>query len=143
MTLYLWIKVLHVLAIISWMAGLLYLPRLFVYHAGESKGGATSNLFEIMEYRLLRFIMNPAMIVAWASGLWLAYQAGYFLRGWFLVKLGFVVAMTAFHMFLARERRLIADEGLRRNARYYRIVNEIPTLIMIVVVTMVVLKPFH
>lgn len=139
---FVWIKVLHVLAIISWMAGLLYLPRLFVYHADQLKGSPVSDLFEVMEYRLLRFIMTPAMLTAWASGLWLAWSAGYFTSGWFHAKLLGVLAMTGVHMFLAAERRRIAEAGLRRPSRYYRILNEIPTVLMIFIVVFVVVKPF-
>lgn len=142
MDFYIWIKVLHILAVISWMAGLLYLPRLFVYHADQVKGSPVSDQFEIMEYRLLRYIMNPAMITAWMTGLWLAWSGGYLGAGWFHGKLLAVAAMSGVHMFLAGERRRISEAGLRRASRFYRIVNEVPTVLMIFIVVFVVVKPF-
>ena len=141
LTVFLWVKVIHVLAVISWMAGLLYLPRLFVYHADQIKGSATSDLFEIMEYRLLKFIMRPAMIVAWASGLWMAYEASYFTSFWFMAKLALVILMTGCHEFLGRELVSIAG-GNRRSSKFYRVLNEVPTLLMIGIVIMVIVKPF-
>ncbi len=138
---YLWIKTLHVIAIISWMAGLLYLPRLFVYHA-EAGQGAASQIFKVMERRLYRYIMTPAMIVAWITGLFLAAQAGAFHQPWFHLKAALVVLLTAahFHDGLLL-RRFAIDENLH-SSRYFRIINEIPTLLMIGIVAMVIVKPF-
>jgi putative membrane protein len=139
---YLWIKSLHVMAIISWMAGMLYLPRLFVYHADAAPGSDTSETFKIMERRLLFAIMTPAMVVAWITGLFLAAAAGFFMSPWFHAKLLFVSLMTVSHFVLAKYRR---DFGLDRNAhpsRFYRVINEVPTLLMIFIVILVIVKPF-
>jgi putative membrane protein len=139
---YLWIKVLHVLAIISWMAGLLYLPRLFVYHADVEKGSPTSELFKVMERRLLRYIMTPAMIVAWATGLYLAVDQGYFSQGWFHLKLLMVLLMSASHGVMSRHVRLFSSDLNGKNQKYFRVFNEIPTILMIVIVIAVIIRPF-
>ena len=140
--LYLWIKSIHVIAVISWMAGLLYLPRLFVYHSVEAKGGSSSELLKIMVRRLLKFIMNPAMIVVWFSGLWLAYSAGYWKDFWFAGKVFLVVVLSGFHGFLSAEQRRFENDGDRKAQKFYRVANEVPTLIMIFVVCLVIFKPF-
>ena len=139
---YIWIKVLHVLAIISWMAGLLYLPRLFVYHTDVEKGSPTSELFKVMERRLLRYIMTPAMIVAWATGLYLAVDQGYFSQGWFHLKLLMVLLMSASHGVMSRHVRLFASDLNGKNQKYFRVFNEIPTILMIVIVIAVIIRPF-
>jgi putative membrane protein len=138
---YLWLKALHVIAIISWMAGLLYLPRLFVYHCAAEAGSVQSETFKIMEGRLLKAIMTPAMIVAWASGLWLAREAAFFQDPWFHLKLAMVVLMTAAHIHFARLRGNFLRDDNRHPSRYFRIWNEIPTLLMIFIVLLVILKP--
>lgn len=139
---YEWIKTLHVLAVISWMAGLLYLPRLFVYHANAAKASETSETFKIMERRLLKAIMTPAMIVAWITGLYIAYLVGYFRSGWFHGKLLLVIAMSAVHGLLAvHVKRFARDENIKAS-RYFRIVNEVPTLLMVGIVILVIVKPF-
>jgi protoporphyrinogen IX oxidase len=138
---YLWIKTLHVLAIISWMAGLLYLPRLFVYHCGAETGSVQSETFKIMERRLLCAIMTPAMIIAWGSGLWLANEADFFLAPWLHVKLALVMAMTAAHLYFWRLQKLFAEDKNIHSSRYFRIWNEIPTLLMIFIVGFVIIKP--
>lgn len=138
---YLWIKALHVVAVISWMAGLLYLPRLFVYHAESEPHSVQSETFKVMEKRLLYAIMTPAMLVAWASGLTLAFQSGFFLAGWFHLKLLFVVLMTVVHLVLARYRRAFANDLNMHEAKYYRILNEIPTVLMLFIVALVIVKP--
>lgn len=140
--LYEWIKVLHVIAIISWMAGMLYLPRLMVYHCDAPKGSPQSETFKVMERRLLKAIMNPAMIVAWLAGLWLAWDGGWFTSGWFHVKLALVLVMSGFHGALSRWVRDFAADRNVRPARFYRIMNEVPTLLMIGIVIMVIVKPF-
>jgi putative membrane protein len=140
--LYLGIKTLHVLAIISWMAAMLYLPRLFVYHADKPAGSETAETFKIMERRLLKAIMTPAMIVAWITGLWLAFDAGFFRNGWFHGKLALVLLMTAVHGKLAGDVRRFAADANLHGARYFRVWNEVPTLIMIGVVALVIIKPF-
>jgi protoporphyrinogen IX oxidase len=139
---YLWIKALHVMAIISWMAGMLYLPRLFVYHADAAPGSDRSETFKIMERRLLFAIMTPAMIVAWATGLFLAIDAGFFRAPWFHTKLLLVCLMTGSHFVLAKYRRDFSlDRNLHSN-KFYRIINEVPTILMIFIVILVIVKPF-
>jgi putative membrane protein len=137
-----WIKALHVLAVISWMAGLLYLPRLFVYHCAAPVGTGQSETFKIMERRLLKAIMTPAMIVAWLSGLYLAWVAGFWSSPWFLVKFAAVIAMSGAHGFLASCVRLFAADRNTRDHRFYRVVNEVPTALMVLVVIMVIVKPW-
>jgi putative membrane protein len=136
-----WIKALHVVAIIAWMAGLLYLPRLFVYHVTAEPGSVQSETFKTMERRLLKAIMNPAMIVSWAAGLWLAWQGGWLSAGWFHGKLLLVVLLSAVHMMLARHVRLFAGDANKRPGRYFRVLNEVPTLLMIGIVVLVIVKP--
>ena len=137
-----WFKALHVVAIISWMAGMLYLPRLFVYHAGAEAGSVQSETFKVMERRLLRAIMNPAMVVSWIVGLWLAYANGYLTSGWFHGKLLLVVILSGIHGVLSRQVRLFASDANTRSQRYFRVVNEIPTVLMIGIVVLVIVKPF-
>ncbi len=144
-SLYLYVKAIHVIAIIAWMAGLLYLPRLFVYHAYENAGSATSETFKLMENRLLRYIMNPAMIASWAIGLLLVFHYGVINWSsdiWFHVKLVLVLALTGYHMMLARWRRMFAEDRNAHSARFYRWMNEVPTVIMIAVVVLAVARPF-
>lgn len=138
----LWIKVVHILAVISWMAGLLYLPRLFVYHAENAGNRDISSLFKVMEGRLLRFIMRPAMVVAWISGLWLAYASGFHKDIWLALKLGLVVAMTGANVFFLGCHRAFLEDRNKRDSRFFRIINEVPTLLMIGIVVLVVIKPF-
>lgn len=138
----LWIKVLHVVAIISWMAGLLYLPRLFVYHAGVAIDSEPARLFIVMEYRLFRYIMTPAMIVAWLTGLWLAWSGFGFRGGWMHAKLLLIVVLSAHHGFQGRWRRAFAEGRNIHPARFFRFQNEIPTLLMIAIVALVIVKPF-
>jgi protoporphyrinogen IX oxidase len=139
---YLWMTVAHVLAIISWMAGLLYLPRLFINHIDAPIGSATSETFKGMEHRLLKIIMNPAMILSWVFGLYLGYTGGHFSEGWFHAKLLAVVLMTASHMYLAKSVRLFAADANIKTQKHWRIVNEVPTVLMIVIVVLVIVKPF-
>lgn len=138
----LWVKVLHVVAIISWMAGLLYLPRLFVYHAGVATDSEASRLFRVMEYRLYRYIMTPAMIVAWLTGLWMAWSVFGFRGGWLHAKLLLVAALSAHHGFQGRWLRAFAKGQNARSTRFFRIQNEVPTLLMIAIVALAILKPF-
>jgi protoporphyrinogen IX oxidase len=140
--LYLWIKALHVVAVISWMAALLYLPRLFVYHCEAAQGSKQSETFKVMERRLLRFIATPAMLVAWVSGLWLAYQAGLFVAGWLQAKLLAVVVLSALHGINAKWVKDFALDQNQRSGRFYRIANEVPTILMIAIVVLVIVKPF-
>ncbi len=142
--LYLWAKALHILAVIAWMAGMLYLPRLYVYHAEALARGekATIETFKIMERRLLRAIINPAMIAAWIFGLGLAWAGDHWGEGWFHAKLFLLLLMQLIHAAFARWRRHLAEDRNRHSARFYRIANEIPTLLMIGIVLAVILKPF-
>ncbi len=139
---YEWLKALHVLAVIAWMAGLLYLPRLFVYHADAVKGSDKSETFKIMERRLLKAIMNPAMIVTWLVGLWLVWQGGWYKAGWMHAKFALVLAMSGVHGVLAKRLKEFAADANQKPARYYRILNEAPTLFMIGIVILVIVKPF-
>jgi putative membrane protein len=138
---YLWIKALHVIAVIAWMAALLYLPRLFVYHA-EVGTGPQAELFKKMERRLARYIMAPAMGVAWLAGLALMYFGSFHGAGWLHAKLGLVVLLTGAHFYFGRQTRVFERDENRRDARFYRIVNEVPTVLMIGIVILVIVKPF-
>jgi protoporphyrinogen IX oxidase len=138
----LWLKALHVVAVISWMAGLLYLPRLFVYHCAAEKGSQQSETFKTMEHRLLRLIMNPAMIVVWITGPWLAWAQGMVHDRWLWAKFALVVALTGYHHALGLWRKDFAADRNVRQARFYRIANEVPTLLMVAIVILVVVKPF-
>ncbi|KAF0231900.1 MAG: hypothetical protein FD175_461 [Beijerinckiaceae bacterium] len=138
----LWIKALHVIAVISWMAGLLYLPRLFVYHAGEGVRSEASERFKVMERKLFRFIMRPAMTVAWITGLWLAWSSFAFKGGWLHAKLLFVVLLTVHHVFQGRWLREFDRDERQRSHRFFRFQNEVPTLLMIGIVIFVIVKPF-
>ena len=140
--LYLWLKSLHLIALIAWMAGLLYLPRLFVYHAEASAGSTQSETFKVMERRLLKAIMTPAMIATWIFGLWLAWDGDWFGAGWLHAKLVLVFALSGLHGFLAVTVRRFAADQNQRAPRFYRILNEVPTLGLIGIVFLVVLKPF-
>lgn len=142
--LYPWIKALHVISVIAWMAGLLYLPRLFVYHCEVRPGSAEDQRFQVMERRLLRLIMNPAMIFSYIFGLCLLATPGVvdWSMGWIHVKLLGIVALTAMHHALGLWRKAFAEGRNRHPARFYRMMNEIPTLIMIAIVIMVIVKPF-
>jgi len=141
--LYPWIKALHVIAVVAWMAGLFYLPRLFVYHAAAPVGSQTSETFKVMEGKLLRIIMNPAAIATWAFGIaMVAIHPALLGQGWLIVKLVFVVGLTGLHHAMMAWRRAFAEDRNRKSERYFRIANEIPTLALIVIVIMVVVRPF-
>jgi len=139
---YLWLKALHVVAIIAWMAGLLYLPRLFVYHADAPVGSEQSELFKVMERRLLTYIMTPAMLISWVLGLWLAWQAGFFSSGWFHAKLALAILLSGAHGYLAASVRRFSNDINDKPSRHWRIVNEVPTVLMILIVILVIVKPF-
>ncbi len=140
---YLWFKALHVISIIAWMAALLYLPRLFVYHCEAAAGSETSERFKVMERRLQRAIMTPAMIASWLFGLLVIAAVPDFLtQGWLHAKLTLVIAMTAMHVLLGRWRLAFAEDRNTRGQKFYRIINEVPTLLMIVIVILVIVKPF-
>ena len=139
---YEWLKAFHVIAIIAWMAGMLYLPRLFVYHCDAEPGSKQSETFKVMERRLLKAIINPAMIASWALGLWLDWQGGWYASGWFHAKLALVLALSALHGSLARWVRDFATDKNQHSQKFYRIINEVPTVLMIGIVILVVVKPF-
>ncbi len=141
-SIYLWIKALHIISVIAWMAGLLYLPRLFVYHAASAAGSTQSETFKIMERRLLRAIMNPAMVVVWLTGPYLAYVGNFWLQPWFIAKFVFAVTLTLAHHVFGRWRRVFERDENQRSQRYYRIANEAPTILLIAIVVFVVVKPF-
>ncbi len=138
----LWLKALHVMAVIAWLAGLFYLPRLFVYHAEAKPGSELAETFKTMERRLLRAIMNPAMIVVWITGPWLAWAEGVYMDGWMQAKFVLVILLTWFHHLLGTWRREFAQDRNVHSAKYYRIANEVPTLLMAGIVILVVVKPF-
>jgi len=137
-----WLKAVHVIAIIAWMAGMLYLPRLFVYHCGTPAGSELSETFKLMERRLLKVIINPAMILSWILGVWLGVAGGWFSSGWLSLKLVLVLALAALHGFYVRWVRDFARDQNRHSARFYRIVNEVPTVLLIGIVILAVVKPF-
>jgi putative membrane protein len=139
---YLWLKAFHIVAAIAWMAGMLYLPRLFVYHAGVKPGSEQSETFKVMEQRLLGFIMTPAMIATWALGVALALQGQWIAAGWFHAKIAAVIAMSVMHGLLSRWARHFSLDRNRHTAKFFRIVNEIPTVLLIAIVLLAVLKPF-
>jgi putative membrane protein len=142
---YLIFKSLHIMAVIAWMAGLFYLPRLFVYHADAKPGSEMSETFKVMERRLLKAIMTPAMLMSWALGLWLAFGTGaidWSTDFWFHAKLLCVVLMSVFHMALAKWAKEFEADANNRPARFYRIANEVPTVLMVAIVLLVVIRPF-
>jgi len=139
---YEWIKIAHIVSVISWMVGLLYLPRLMVYHCITESGSEVSETFKTMERRLLKGIMTPAMIFSWVFGLILAYLSDFWLDNWFLLKLFFIVLLSIFHMAAASWVSKFAKDQNTHDKRFFRIANEVPTVIMILVIIMVVIKPF-
>ncbi|WP_426125715.1 protoporphyrinogen oxidase HemJ [Pararhizobium sp. PWRC1-1] len=140
--LYLWIKALHIIAVMSWMAALLYMPRLFIYHTDAAPGSEQSETFKMMEQRLLKVIMNPAMMITWVLGLYLAWSVYGFQGGWLHAKLLLVVLLTGVHIMFSRAVRAFARDENTRSARYWRLMNEAPTLLMILIVIVAVVKPF-
>ena len=139
---YEWIKALHVIAVIAWMAGMLYLPRLFVYHCEAEIGSKQSETFKIMERRLLKAIINPAMVITWLAGLYLAWSGHWFASGWFHGKLALVLLLSGVHGFFSRCVKDFAADRNARSQKFYRIINEVPTVLMVAIVILVVVKPF-
>ena len=138
----LWLKALHIIAVIAWFAGLFYLPRLFVYHATSKPGSEQSETFKVMEYRLLTFIMTPSVAVVWATGGWLAWAQGMVNDRWLWAKFGLVLLLTGYHHALGVWRKDFAEDWNTRSPRFYRLMNEVPTLLMIGIVVLVIVKPF-
>ncbi len=139
---YLWLKAVHIVAVIAWMAGMLYLPRLFVYHVDAPKDSAMSEIFKLMERRLLKAIINPAMIVVFVTGPLLAYVTGYWRDPWLQMKFVLTVGLGAVHGYFARTIKVFARDENTRPAVFFRLLNEVPTALMILIVLLVVLKPF-
>ncbi|MBC8050498.1 MAG: protoporphyrinogen oxidase HemJ [Chitinophagales bacterium] len=142
---YLWIKAFHVIAVTAWMAGMFYLPRLYVYHAESAAGSPQSETFKVMERRLLRIIINPAMIATWVLGLYLIFGPdglGLSGNGWLHVKIALVVAMTVFHIMLSKWRKEFERDENRRSPKFYRLANEVPPVLMVFIVILVIVKPF-
>ena len=138
----LWIKALHVISVIAWMAGMFYLPRLFVYHTEAVPGSAESERFKIMERRLLRAIINPAMIAAWVFGVTLALLTEVYKEHWFQAKFALVIAMSGLHGYFAGRVRAFAQDRNDKPARFYRILNEVPPILMVFIVILVIVQPF-
>lgn len=140
---YLWLKALHIISVIAWMAGIFYLPRLYVYHASATAGSELSETLKVMERKLLRIIMNPAMILSFIFGIAMLVQNPDLLKQPFMhAKLGLVLVMAGLHGYLAKCRKDFARDANRHSARFYRILNEVPTLLMIGIVILVIVKPF-
>jgi putative membrane protein len=139
---YLWVKAFHIIAIIAWMAGMLYLPRLFVYHCDAEPGSVQSETFKVMERRLLRAIINPAMVLAWVLGVALVAHLDAWSAPWMQAKFAAAIALSTLHGFFSRWRRHFESDANRHSARFYRVMNEVPTLLMIAIVLLVVLQPF-
>ena len=143
--LYLWVKALHIISFTAWLAGMFYLPRLFAYHAEQEKGSQTSELFKVMERRLLKVIMNPAMIFTWIFGVWLVVITGYGgpgTGGWIHAKIVLVLAMSGLHGYLSARVKAFAADKNTKDGKFYRIINEVPTVLLIGIVFLAVLKPF-
>jgi putative membrane protein len=139
---YLALKVVHLAAVISWMAGMLYLPRLYVYHAESGQDSPQARTFMVMERRLMRAIMLPALLVTWATGITLAVQGGFVTAGWFHGKVLLVVGLTALHGYFGRVRKSFAEAKNWHEPRFFRIINEVPTVLMVGILILVVFKPF-
>jgi protoporphyrinogen IX oxidase len=138
----LWVKALHIISVIAWMAGMLYLPRLFVYHAEAVKGSETSETFKVMERRLLEAIVNPSMILVFLTGFILVYLTGDWREGWWQAKFILVLGLAGLHGYFARCVRAFAEDRNQWPARFYRFLNEAPTILMVLIVILAVVKPF-
>ena len=140
---YEWAKAFHIIAVIAWMAGMLYLPRLFVYHCEAERGSKQSETFKQMEYRLLHFIMSPAMLFVWVFGLYMAWEAPWYDELWLQLKFALVVVMSALHGFFTRWVKDFSADNNQHSKKFFRIINEVPAAIMVLIVLLVVLKPFR
>jgi len=138
-----WFLALHIIAVIAWMAGMLYLPRLFVYHTEAKPGSESSERFKVMERRLLKAIINPSMVSVWILGLLLAWLTGAYMDSWFQIKFVLVIILSAMHGLFVRCWRAFAEDRNTHPARFYRIVNEVPALLMVLIVILVKVKPFQ
>ena len=140
-SIYNWVKVLHISFVVAWMAGLLYLPRLFVYHKENENENKTAAIFKVMEKRLYFYIMNPAAVLVWFSGIYLGHVLGF--DTWLIVKIGVVLIMTAYHILLGIHLNDFKLDKQIRTSRYFRIINEIPFFLLFIILIMVVMKPFY
>ena len=138
----LWIKALHVISVIAWMSGMFYLPRLFVYHTETRPGSAESERFKVMERRLLRAIVNPSMIATWVFGLTLAWLTAAYKEHWLQMKFLLVIAMSGLHGYFAGRVKAFAQDRNDKPARFYRILNEVPPVLMVFIVILVIVQPF-
>lgn len=141
--LYVYLKMFHIIFFTTWMAGLFYLPRLFVYHASAKKNSSEYNTFVTMEKKLFLFIMNPSMIITWIIGIGLIHISEYSNSNWLILKIFLVFLMSSFHMYCARIRKQFASKLNTRNEKFYRLINEIPTVLFLAIVFLVVIKPFN
>lgn len=142
MSAYDWIKAGHIVSVIAWMCGMLYLPRLYVYHAGAKPGSELSETFKVMERRLMRAIINPAMMATWVFGLLLVWLGQHWSEGWFHAKFTLVILMQIVHAAYSKWRKAFARDENKHDARFYRLMNEVPTVLLIAIVILVVVKPF-
>ena len=136
---YQWVKIFHVMFVVAWMAGLLYLPRIFVYHSMDDTTDETSNVFKLMEKRLFYFIMYPSVLIVWITGIYMAYVLG--LYGWLVLKFFFVIVLTLYHINLGRYLKDFKNDNNRSKTRFFRIINEVPFLIMFIILILVIIKP--
>ena len=139
-SIYNWVKILHIAFVVAWMAGLLYLPRLFVYHQENVNYKTVDELFKTMEHRLYFFIMYPSLFIVWATGFYLGYILGF--ESWLLIKVGFVLILSFYHFFLGKNLQLFKQNRQRKSSRYFRFINEIPFVIMFFILILVIMKPF-
>ena len=136
---YQWVKIFHVMFVVAWMAGLLYLPRIFVYHSMDETTSETSNVFKLMEKRLYYFIMYPSALIVWITGIYMAYVLG--LYGWLVLKFLFVIILTLYHINLGRYLNDFANDNNKKKTRFFRMINEIPFVIMFIILVFVIIKP--
>jgi putative membrane protein len=140
-SIYNWVKVLHISFVVAWMAGLLYLPRLFVYHQENEKEVKITTVFKVMERRLYFYIMNPAMVLVWCSGLYLGYVLGFDL--WLIIKMSFVFGLTVYHFLLGLHLKNFKNQKQKLSSEYFRIINEVPFLLLFIILILVIMKPFY
>ena len=136
---YQWVKIFHVMFVVAWMAGLLYLPRIFVYHSMDETTSETSNVFKLMEKRLFYFIMYPSALIVWITGIYMAHALG--LYGWLVIKFVLVIVLTLYHVNLGRYLNDFADDKNKKKTRFFRMINEIPFVIMFIILVFVIIKP--
>jgi len=136
---YQWVKIFHVMFVVAWMAGLLYLPRIFVYHSMDETTSETSNIFKLMEKRLFYFIMYPSALIVWITGIYMAHALGFY--GWLIIKFLFVIVLTLYHVNLGRYLNDFANDKNKKKTRFFRMINEIPFVIMFIILVFVIIKP--